>query len=130
MEVLNSCKVEVRGYVPPQLSLRPYSLEVNPTVGGSSSRMVHTPVPSEIVALLGVDKTTLKVSLNSDTVSPITRTVIVFSVSPAANGKHGVRRASISFRHRNIVDGQTGYCVIIGDRPHALGITNGSIGRI
>ena len=49
------------------------------TVGGeSSSVIVPTPVPSAITALTASARLTVKVSSNSSSVSPLTRTITVF----------------------------------------------------
>ena len=59
------------------------------TVGASSSSVI-VPVPSRVVepplslALLGEDRRRMTVSWGSSVVSPLTVTVTVFSVSPAA----------------------------------------------
>jgi hypothetical protein len=49
---------------------------------GSSSPIVPTPSPSEIVALTAFVRLTSKVSLASSSVSPLTSIVTVFVVSP------------------------------------------------
>ena len=51
---------------------------------GSSSVMVAWPEPSAIVALAGLDRATVKVSLFSSIASPFTVTSIVALVAPAA----------------------------------------------
>jgi hypothetical protein len=50
----------------------------------SSSVIVPTPVPSAIVAFVGTDKTTLNVSLDSLSVSPLTVIETFCVVTPAA----------------------------------------------
>ena len=59
---------------------------VKATVGGrSSSVIVPTPWPSKMVAPLALERLTKKVSLASSRVSPLTWTVMVWVVTPAAN---------------------------------------------
>jgi hypothetical protein len=55
------------------------------TTTPSSLRIVPVPVPVAIVALLGADRLTVKVSFGSIVVSPATLTVIVCVVTPGAN---------------------------------------------
>ena len=50
----------------------------------SSSVIVPTPIPSAIVTLDGFDRLSVNVSFASSSVSPWTRTVTCFVVSPAA----------------------------------------------
>ena len=52
--------------------------------GASSSVIVPTPEPSEIVALPGLDRVRLKDSLTSSRTSPFTVMAIVVAVAPAA----------------------------------------------
>src|SRR3954468_4601626 len=61
-------------------------LSAGGTGGGATSSlvMVPAPVPSAKVAPVGLERTTLKLSLASTAASPIAATVIVFCVSPAA----------------------------------------------
>src|SRR5437660_1243806 len=51
----------------------------------SSFRIVPLPVPTAIVALVADDNFTKNVSSNSLIVSPFTRMVIIFTVSPGLN---------------------------------------------
>src|SRR6266496_6044153 len=51
----------------------------------SSLRIVPTPWPSPMVALVGFERLTKKVSLNSAWLSPVTATVIVWLVVPGGN---------------------------------------------
>ena len=53
------------------------------TGGASSSRIVPRPMPSAIVALLGSDRVTVKVSSSSSSVSLFTRMVSCLVVTPA-----------------------------------------------
>ena len=55
-----------------------------PVAGISSLRIVPVAVAVVMVELLGLDKVTVKVSLGSTTLSPLTLTVISLVVSPAA----------------------------------------------
>src|SRR5438034_3923329 len=60
----------------------PLELEaLNETVGGLSlSVMVQVPVPVAMAAWIGLVRLTVKVSLNSSILSPLTTTVIVWGV--------------------------------------------------
>jgi len=58
-------------------------LRLKVTVGGrSSSRIVPVPVAVVIVALIGLERLTVKISFNSFRVSPLTWTMMVLVVSP------------------------------------------------
>jgi hypothetical protein len=67
--------------VSPSITLTSLIVSVD---GGSSSVIVPMPCPSAIVAFDGFERLTKKVSLASSSVSPLTRTVTVSVVWPAA----------------------------------------------